>query len=152
MKRYLYLVIILLIWAIPSSSFSQSLGLSVNPSSITFPDADPDLVNSIPAPGIVMVSVSVSGIPAKQKWELTHRANGDLWSGSNTIDIRNITWTATPQPPFQNGTMSAKVSRTAGDGRGDISVTGSFQYFLKNQWDYMPGNYIVSTTFTLSSP
>jgi len=151
MKRKIYLITLLLICFVPSLSFSQSLGLTINPTSIVFPDADPDTTPSISAPSVVIVSVSVSGIPANQTWRLIHRSNGNLQSGTQTIAITNVTWTATPQPPFRNGTMRT-TNQTAGSGTGNISVNGNFQYFLRNQWTYRPGNYTASTTFTLSSP
>jgi hypothetical protein len=86
---------------------AQKLDLSVSPTVITFASADPDTTPSVLAPPIV-VSVRVRQNQENSPWLLTVLANGDLISGSQTVDITNVRWAATPAPPFQNGTLSRR--------------------------------------------
>ena len=63
-------------------------------------------------------------------WTLTVLAGGDLNSGSSTVDISNVTWVATPAPPFQNGTLSKTVAQTLASGTGNVNpaATGSVTF------------------------
>jgi hypothetical protein len=134
-----------------SAAAAQRLTLNVAQSSIVLPSADPDTTPSIVAPPlIVVVRVQQNG---SEPWQLTVQANGDLVSGASTIDITNVTWTASPSP-FQNGTMSKVAAQTLASGTGNLNpaVSGSVVFRLANSWNYSAGIYSQTLVFTLSAP
>jgi hypothetical protein len=123
--------------------------LQVQPATVTFPSSDPDTV-----PVIVAASIRVSYIAqgAPNPWTITVRAGGNLISGASSIPISNVSWTATPSPPFRNGTLST-VAQTLATGTGLINVDrGDVTFRFVNSWNYTVGNYTQTLTFTLSSP
>jgi hypothetical protein len=130
---------------------SPQLDLSVTPASITFASADPDVSPSIAAaPVVVRVRVRQNGGP----WTLTVLAGGDLLAGPATVDITNVSWTATPAPPYQNGTLSKTVAQQVASGTGNVNpaANGSVTFRLANSWTYSAGNYTQTLIFTLSAP
>lgn len=141
----------LLLW--PARAAAQKLDLSVSPTSVTFASADPDTTPSILAPPIV-VSVRVRQNQGNAPWQLTVLANGNLISGSQTVDITNVTWTATPAPPYQNGTLSRTVAQRVAAGTGNVNPAsdGSLTFRLANSWTYSAGTYTQTIVFTLSAP
>ena len=123
--------------------------LQVQPATITFPSSDPDTVPVIAAASI-RVSYIAQGSP--NPWTITVRAGGNLISGASTIPISNVSWTATPSPPFRNGTLST-VAQTLATGAGLINIDrGDVTFRFVNSWNYTVGNYTQTVTFTLSSP
>jgi hypothetical protein len=137
----------------PADALAQKLDLSVSPTVITFASADPDTTPSILASPIV-VSVRVRQNQGNSPWQLTVLANGDLISGAQTVDITNVTWAATPAPPFQNGTLSKTVAQRIAAGTGNLNPTkdGSVTFRLANSWNYAAGTYTQTIVFTLSAP
>jgi hypothetical protein len=137
---------------VPAAAKAQRLTLTLNPQVITFPPADPDIDPVIIA-APVEISYRVQGNPGGN-WVLTVLANGDLTSGGATIDISNVTWIATPAPPFQNGTLSRTVEQTLASGSGNVNPTstGSLTFRLANSWTYTAGTYTQTVVFTLSAP
>lgn len=130
---------------------NPQLDLSISPASITFVSADPDLSPSVAAaPVVVTVRVRQNG----GNWTLTVLAGGDLIAGPSTVDISNVTWTATPAPPFQSGTLSKTVAQRVATGTGDVNPAqnGSLTFRLANSWTYSAGNYTQTLVFTLSAP
>jgi len=130
---------------------SVQLELSVSPLSISFASANPDVSPVIAAaPIVVTVRVRQNTGP----WSLTVLANGDLLSGGSTVDIANVTWTATPAPPFRGGTLSKTVAQTVASGTGTVNPAqnGSVTFRLANSWTYSAGNYTQTIVFTLSAP
>jgi hypothetical protein len=153
MKKFLFIFILSIVFFISSgiqSAFPQTLNLSLNRSSITFNDADPDVTNPLTANNTVGVTIRVRN-NAGNNWRLTHLAAGDL---SSSIPISNISWTVTPQGPFVNGSMNKLVAQTAAQGVGNVNPaqTGTFTFRIVNLWSYNTGNFSVVTTFTLSAP
>ena len=153
MKKLIFIFIFSIAFFISSgiqSVFSQTLTLSLNYSSITFNDADPDLTPSLAANRTVGVTIRVRN-NAGNNWRLTHLAAGDL---SPSIPISNISWTVTSQPPFVNGSMSKSVAQIAAQGVGNVNPaqTGTFTFRIANLWSYNTGNFSIATTFTLSAP
>lgn len=136
---------------VPADAAAQRLELSVSPASIAFPSADPDVSPSVAAaPVVVAIRIRQSSGP----WQVTVLANGDLMSGSETVDITNVTWTATPAPPFQNGTLSRTVAQRMASGTGTVNPAqnGSVTFRLANSWTYSAGTYTQTLVFTLSAP
>jgi hypothetical protein len=141
-----------MILLVPSTAAAQRFELTLTPRVVTFPDGDPDL-----APVIVAVPVQVQYRIRQNNrvpWTLTVRANGDLLAGSATVDISNVSWVATPAPPFQNGTLSRTIEQVLASGDGNVNPTGtgSVTFQLANSWTYSAGNYTQTLLFTLSSP
>jgi hypothetical protein len=82
---------------------------------------------------------------------LTVICDGPLTSGSNTIAINNVTWTATGAG-YQGGTMSDTVAQQAGTWSSSGDYSGTFSFFLANSWSYATGTYIAIATYTLTAP
>lgn len=137
---------------LPATAAAQRLTLTVTPRMVVFPLGDPDLVPVVEA-APVEVSYRVQGNP-RVTWLLTIRAAGHLTSGASTVDISNITWIATPAPPFQNGTLNATVEQTLAAGTGTVNPAqqASVTFRLANSWLYPAGTYTQTVVFTLSTP
>lgn len=137
---------------LPAPAAAQRVTLALQPTTITFQSADPDTTPVIPAQSIVIryrVQQNAGGA-----WRLTVLAAGDLISGPASIDISNVSWTATPNPPFQAGTLSKTVEQTVASGSDNVNPqqTGTLVFRLVNSWNYSVGTYTQSFVFTLSAP
>lgn len=125
--------------------------LTLSVTAINFPDADPDATPSLAAnenPVGVTANVRTgSGSTAT----LTVLANSDLVSGSDSIGIGNVSWTATGSG-FVNGVLSKTTAQNVGSWTGSGVRTGTLNFFLANSWDYATGNYSATATFTLTAP
>ena len=130
---------------------AQRLDLSVNPGTITFAPADPD---TVPIVSSAPVQLSYRVRQYQGPWTITLLAGGDLISGSSTVDISNVTWVATPAPPFQSGTLSKTVAQPLASGTGMVNPTkqGQITFRLANSWNYNAGLYTQTIVFTLSTP
>jgi hypothetical protein len=134
-----------------SATVQARAKLTLSSPTVTFPDADPDTVPSIPAQeGAITVTAKIRSTSA---CDLKVLAAGDLKSGANTIDISNVTWTASGGG-FQGGTMNKTTAQIAGTWPAGSSGShaGTFSFFLANSWNYAPGNYTTTATFTLTAP
>ncbi len=144
----------LILWAGPGAApaGAQTLSLTLSSASIPFASADPDTTPLVAAP-VFTVSYRVRG-NADGNWAITVLASGDLSSGFSTIPISAITWTATPAPPFQGGTMSATLAQTLASGTGNVNPEddGFVVFYLANSWSHDTGTYTSTFTFTLSAP
>ena len=138
--------------AAPDAARAQRLDLSISPSAIAIPSADPDAMPAVTAAPLA-VSYRVRQ-NSRGTWLLTVQANGDLESGESTIDITAVSWTAAPSPPFQNGTLSKTTAQTVASGSGNQAspATGHVTFTLTNSWTYDTGIYTQTLVFTLSTP
>jgi hypothetical protein len=138
--------------ATPGLAEAQRLDLSITPTTVVFATADPDTVPIITS-GVVQISYRIQQNNF-QPWMLSVLAGGDLISGSATVDISNISWVATPSPPFQNGVMSKTVAQRVASGTGNVASTtvGQITFQLANSWNYVPGLYTQTVVFTLTAP
>ena len=93
-------------------------------------------------------AVGRTGIP----WTLTLVADSDFQSGAATIPISVVSWTAAPNPPFNDGALSTTTPVLIGSGLTHDFVTVSFDFVMQNSWSYNVGNYTSTATFTLSAP
>lgn len=139
---------------LPSPALAQRLELAVSlsPAVITFPSSDPDTVPLVSAPPLqITYRIRQNG---NSPWSLTVLASGDLVSGASGVDISNVTWVATPAPPFQNGTLSKTVAQRVASGNGNVNpdTIGSITFRLANSWTYNTGTYTQTILFTLSAP
>jgi len=148
------ILVLAVLFLVPASSMAQKLELSValSPAVITFPSSDPDTVPLVSAPPM-QLTYRVRG-NGNAPWSLTVLAAGDLLSGPSAVDISNVTWVATPAPPFQNGTLSKTVAQRVASGTGNINPDsiGSITFRLANSWTYSTGTYTQTILFTLSAP
>ena len=137
----------------PAASTAQRLDLSLSPRVITFPSSDPDTVPVISS-APVQIDYRVRQNDPGGPWALTVLAAGDLVSGSSSVAISNVTWIATPAPPFQNGTLSKTVAQRVASGSGNLNpaAIGSITFLLANSWTYSTGTYTQTVLFTLSAP
>ncbi len=145
------LFVALAVAVLPAPADAQKLDLTVTPGVITFPSQDPD---TMPLVAAAPVTVSYRIRQNSGPWTLTVLAGGDLNSGASTVDIANVTWVATPAPPFQNGTLSKTVAQTLASGNGNANPvrTGSVTFLVANSWTYSAGTYTQTVVFTLSAP
>lgn len=137
------------VWGMPAHA--QRLDLTVTPVTITFAPADPD---TVPVVASAPVQVSYRVRQHKGPWTITLLAGGDLISGSAAVDISNVTWIATPAPPFQNGTMSKTVAQPLASGTDMVNPArqGQITFRLANSWNYAAGLYTQTVVFTLTTP
>lgn len=127
--------------------------LTISPTTINFPDADPTSTTSIPADSAVSVTAQVrTGSNANPT--LVVKALNDLISGSDVIDISNVTWTATGTG-FVNGTLvkgsDVNVASWTGSSPGQ-GYTGSLSFKLANSYAYPTGSFTAQAVFTLTAP
>jgi hypothetical protein len=136
--------------------------LTLTPTAISFLDASPTTVSSIPANLSVRVRIRVTGA-ASQSWSVHALANGDLVSGSGSIPISNISWTATldtsagtcPSGCFCSGGTASKLTpQLIMNGQGNTNSTPACttNYSLANSWSFNAGSYSQTVTFTASAP
>ena len=134
------------------AAHAQTITFTVTQASISFADADPDTTPSITASNVT-VNYKVTGTGGAA-WRITIISGNNLTSGSASIPISNVTWTATPVPPFQAGTMSTTAQQTMASGTGDVGTSriGTVVFKLANSWSYNVGTYSATFTFTMSCP
>jgi len=134
-----------------NATVSNTAKLSLDASTISFGNADPDATPSI---GSAPASV---GITAKAKTTtngavtLTVKTNDDLKSGTDAIGITNMTWSASGTG-FVAGTMNKSTDQSVGGWNGSGDRSGSCTFLLANSWSYPTGNYSATATYTLTSP
>jgi hypothetical protein len=134
-----------------SALAAARVSLTINRSAINFPDSDPDLVPSVPASeNPLTIGVRVTGNP-KDAWRLEVLASGDLVSGSNTIPISNVSWTGKPLPLI-DGKLGRTTPQVVASGSGNVNLNGTLQFYFKNSWNYLVGNYSQVIIYTLSVP
>jgi hypothetical protein len=143
------------------ASQTQTIALSTNiasraklifgSSAMNFTSANPDSMPSVPA-NVNPISVTSSARTGlSQSAKLTCLASGDLASGTSTIAIKNISWTATGAG-YLPGVMNSLTSQNTGSWTGSGQYSGTFSYFFGNSWSYTIGNYTTSVSYTLTVP
>jgi hypothetical protein len=125
--------------------------LALSTTSVSFPDADPDVLAEVPSLGGPITITLKSRATAGAQVILTVVASDDLRSGIQTIGTSAITWTATG-PGFQPGTLSKTAPVTIGLWTGSGVRSGTQQLMFQNLWTYATGTYTTSLTYTLTSP
>jgi len=133
------------------SATSQQLQLQINPRNVSLTLGDPD---TSPAAFTQPLVATYRVRNNSGSWQLTLLAEGDLIDGTAVIDISNVAWTATPAPPFQNGTLSKTVEQVLASGSGSVDSLqdGSVVFRLANSWTYAVGAYSATIVFTLTAP
>ena len=123
--------------------------LTLGAPGITFADADPTATPIMNA-GPVTVDVGAR-TTAGASVTLTVLASGDLSSGTSSIAINNLTWTASGTG-FVAGTSDATTAQNVGAWTGSGVRSGSQSFLLPNSWSYVPGTYTAVLNYTLTVP
>ena len=132
-----------------TANVSAKAKLTLSAAAIVFADADPDVTPSIAA---AAVTIDVKArTTAAGSVTLTVLADDDLDSGTATIAIGNLTWTA-GGAGFQAGTSNKVTAQTVGSWTGSGSPSGTQTYALANSWAYNTGIYTATLNYTLSAP
>ena len=151
-KRFLFYSIGILLAGSVLNSYQgrrDELTIRIFPQSINFLAAEPDQEPVIAAGSLINIEITVN---TDRRWNLTLLADGDLkGSRGARIAIQNVTWTATPSPPFISGTLSRNQPQILAQGEGSGDIRGELSFFLKNSWDYEVGEYSQTLTFTISA-
>ena len=135
-----------------NATVSARAKLTISPTTINFPDADPDVTNPIPATeNAVSVNAKVR-TSAAGAVSLTCLANGNLVSGTDSININNVTWTVASGTGFSAGTLSSSAAQTVAGWTGSGNRSGTLNFFLANNWAYTVGSYTQTVDYTLSAP
>jgi hypothetical protein len=125
--------------------------LSLSATAVTFLDASPDTVPSIPASGGAITITTKARTTPGSGVNLSVLASDDLRSVTSTIPVSAVTWTVTGTG-FVAGTMSTTVAQSVASWVGSGSRAGTQLYALANSWIYATGSYSASFTYTLSAP
>ena len=134
-----------------SASLTPIARLSLSTNSLTFPDADPDLVPQVPAmQGPVTVTVKARA-PQGGVVTLTVQASDDLRSGITVLPASLVTWTGAG-PGFVPGTLSATTAQVVASWTGSGVHSGTQTYLFENRWTHPTGTYTVTLLYTLSVP
>ena len=123
--------------------------LTLGTATVTFADADPDVTPTLTSAAITIDVKSRSS--AAGAVTLTMQAAGDLVSGTDTIAISNLSWTASGTG-FVGGTASTATAQTVGSWTGPGNPSGSHTLSLPNSWAYAIGSYTATLNYTLSAP
>jgi hypothetical protein len=125
--------------------------LTLSTAAVSFPDADPDLVASVPAVGGPIAITAKSRATAGSQVILTVIASDDLRSGIQVIAASAITWSAAGTG-FRAGTLSKTTPVTLGQWTGSGVRSGTQDLAFANVWTYATGTYTATLTYTLTSP
>lgn len=121
--------------------------LTIDSASVDFADADPTTFPTISA---TPLNISVKARTSTAGVVVLDAKAPDLTSGSDTITIGNITWTATGSG-FNAGTMATTDSQV-GTWTGSGNQSGTQTLVLANSWTYNTGTYGSTITYTLTAP
>jgi hypothetical protein len=134
-----------------SITISAGAKLALSTSTVTFPNADPDVVPAIPATEGAITITAKAKTATNASVTLTVIAAGNLTSGTDTIGIANVRWTATGTG-FTPGTMNTTTAQTVASWTGSGSRSGTQSYSLVNNWSYPTGAFSTTATYTLTAP
>jgi hypothetical protein len=117
---------------------------------VAFVDDDPDLV---PVLGPQTVQLDVKAVGRRDiPWSLTLQALTNLQSAVDVIPISAISWTAAPNPPYMDGTLSLSQPVLVGSGLTHEQSLVTFSFWMQNSWAYNAGSYSATALFTLAAP
>jgi hypothetical protein len=120
-------------------------------STMTFPDADPDLVPLVAAVPQSVEITAKARAPRNAQVSLTLQAADDLRSGINTLPASLIRWTVTGSG-FVPGTLSRATAQTVATWTGSGVRSGAQSFAFENRWTHPPGTYSVTLIYTMSTP
>jgi hypothetical protein len=137
-----------------NATVAATAKLTLSAATISFPNADPDTVASIPSAPTTVTFTCMVKTGAASLATLTVLATGDLTNTAtppDTIAINNVTWT-TSGAPFVVGTMNKTTAQPVASWTGSGNRTGTCSYFLANSWNYATGTYTASANYVLTAP
>jgi hypothetical protein len=137
------------------ATLSANLGslakLTVSSTTLSFPDADPDLVPQVPSsPPVVAISAKAR-TPRLGTVTLTVIATDDLRAGVTTIPVSDISWTSSGAG-FVNGSLNRAVPQVVASWTGSGVRMGTQEYVFANRWTHPTGTFSLTITYTLSAP
>lgn len=125
--------------------------LSLSSATLSFPDANPDMVPAIPSVGgPITITTRVRATPGSLV-TLSVQSSDDLRFGTATIPASAVRWTATGNG-FVDGTMNTAVAQIVATWVGSGARAGTQAYTLANSWNYATGSYSTTFVYTLSAP
>lgn len=133
------------------ATISAAAALTLSSSTITFANANPGTTPSVAATEGAISATASARTSSSGTVSLTVLASGDLTSGSDTIDIGNVTWTSTGSG-YQAGTLNKTTAQAVGSWTGSGVRTGSLNFAFLNQFAYTTGTYSATITYTLTAP
>jgi hypothetical protein len=125
--------------------------LSFSSTSVTFPDADPDvapLVSSVPSGVTINARARV---PRNSQVTLTLHSIDDLRSGVTVLPASLVTWTAAGAG-FRAGTLRRGAPQLLGLWNGSGAHTGMQSFRFENRWTHPAGTYSATFVYTLATP
>lgn len=125
--------------------------LSLSANSLSFPDADPDLVPQVPSAGGPITITTKARAQSDGLVTLTVQADDDLRSGVNVLPVSLISW-AGSGPGFVSGTLTRGQPQLVGSWVGSGVRVGTLTFRFENRWTHSSGIYTVTLTYTLSAP
>ena len=141
---------------------AQTLRLRLNPTTLSFPDANPTTTPVIQGNRTIRVRVRVRNALPSDSWSVNALAGGELLSLTppDMIPIANTAWTVAQgggacNCTCQAGTNSSAVPQLMLIGQGNTGsndVRCRQRYTLSNSWAYNPGSYSQIVTITLTAP
>jgi hypothetical protein len=138
-----------------SATVGSAASLALNQTTQTFADSDPATVPSIAATEGAITITAKARTGSSSGVTLTVVSGDDLKSGSDTILINNLTWTASGNH-YGAGTMNASTAQTVASWTGSTPNPGGYvgaqTYALANSWAYATGSYTATLTYTLTVP
>jgi hypothetical protein len=134
-----------------SAPLTSLARLSLSTNSLTFPDADPDLVPQVPALQGPLTITAKARAPQGDVVTLTVQASDDLRSGVTVLPASLVTWTASG-PGFVGGTLSPSAAQLVATWTGPGVHTGTQHYVFENRWTHPTGTYTLTLVYTLSVP
>ena len=134
-----------------SVAVSALAKLTLSAATVTFVNADPDTTSSITASEGAITITAKAKTATGASVTLTVLAANDLKSGTDTITINNVTWTASGTG-FAAGTMNKTTAQSVASWTGSGNRIGTQTYALANSWNYPTGAYSATATYTLTAP
>ena len=134
-----------------NATVSATAKLTFGSTTMTFTNQDPDTTPAIAASENAVSVTAKVRTGAASLATLTVLTGGDLTSGTNTIAISNVTWTASGTG-FVPGTMNKTTAQSVGSWTGSGVRNGTLSFSLANSWSYATGSYAATSTFTLTAP
>jgi hypothetical protein len=134
-----------------NATVAATAQLTIGGSAINFKDANPDSTPSITATENPVAVTAKGKTSTSGAITLTLLAGNDLTSGSDSIGISNVTWTATGSG-YTPGTMNKTTAQSVASWTGSGARVGALSFALANSWSYPTGSYTTTATFTLTAP
>jgi hypothetical protein len=125
--------------------------LSMSSTTLTFPDADPDLVPFVPAVPESIAVTAKTRTTRNSQVMLTVQSTDDLRSGVQTIPASMLKWNVTGVG-FVPGTLASGSNEVVGTWTNSGVRSGTQSFVFENRWTHPPGTYSVTLIYTLSAP